>query len=67
MQNVKEAQNSGHVKDVKTVEVDEGSSAHSSSGIEKAQILTNIQQNFMELSASEEDEVSEVRQLIKLR
>ena len=58
MSNVDEAQSSGEVKDVKTVEVDEASSTHSSSPeIEKAQVL---QQTFMELSASE-DEVSEVR------
>ena len=61
MQNVEEIRSTDYVKDVKTVEVDEASLTHSSSPeIEKAQVLAHIQQNFMELSASEE-EVSEVR------
>lgn len=61
MQNVEETQSSDQVEDVKTVEVDEASQTHSSSPeIEQAQVLAHIQQNFMELSASEE-EVSEVR------
>ena len=59
MQNVEETQSSDEVK---TVEVDEASLTHSSSPeIEKAQVL---QQNFMELSASEE-EISEVRQCVR--
>ncbi len=60
MQNVEEKQSSEDVQDVKTVEVDEASLTHTSSEIEKAKVLAHIQQNFMELSASEE-EVSEVR------
>ena len=61
MQNVEETRSSDHGKHVKTVEVDEASLTHSSTPeIEKAHVLAHIQQNFMELSASEE-EVSEVR------
>ncbi len=53
------------LNDVQTVEVDQSNSTQPSSpGVEKAKVLAQIQQNFMELSASEEEEVSEVNIII---
>ena len=61
MQNVAQNEGSDSIEDVKTVEVGQASLTPSSPEMENAQMLAAIQQNFVELSASEEDEVSEVR------
>ena len=66
MQNVGQNDSPDAAKDVKSVEVGQASMTSSSNlsvmSMENGQVLTGIseQQNFIELSASEEEEVSEV-------
>ncbi len=61
MQNLGQNDESNAVEDVKTLDIEQASLTPSSPEMDKAQVLAAaIQQNFVELSNSEEDEVSEV-------
>ena len=70
MQNVDGVGGSDSLKDVKTVEVGQAILTPPSSGspvMEKDRVLADLnQQNFMDLSGSDEGEASEVFKLLKL-
>ena len=62
MQNVGQNDGSDSLEDVKTMDVRQARLTPPSGSpvIEKAQVLAALQQNFMDLSASDEEEASEV-------